>query len=43
VLVFPYAGAYAWHISHHDFLRHPHPAQWYLPVETHAHAAIEPA
>ena len=33
VLVFPYAGAYAWHISHHDFLRHPHPAQWYLPVE----------
>lgn len=33
VLVFPYAGAYAWHISHHDFLRHPHPAHWYLPVE----------
>ena len=30
VVVFPYAGAYAWHISHHDFLRHPHPAQWYL-------------
>ena len=29
---FPYAGAYAWHISHHDFLRHPHPAQWFLPV-----------
>ena len=43
VLVFPYAGAYAWHISHHDFLRHPHPAQWYLPAEAHAHAAIEPA
>lgn len=43
VLVFPYAGAYAWHISHHDFLRHPHPAQWYLPVEEHAHAAAEPA
>ena len=34
LLVFPYAGAYAWHISHHDFLRHPHPMQWYLPVET---------
>jgi diaminopimelate decarboxylase len=33
LLVFPLAGAYAWHISHHDFLRHPHPAQWYLPVE----------
>jgi len=33
LLVFPYAGAYAWHISHHDFLRHPHPVQWYLPVE----------
>lgn len=43
VLVFPYAGAYAWHISHHNFLRHPHPAQWYLPVEEYAHAAAEPA
>lgn len=31
LLVFPYAGAYAWHISHHDFLRHPHPQHWYLP------------
>jgi diaminopimelate decarboxylase len=30
LVVFPYAGAYAWHISHHDFLRHPHPEQWYL-------------
>lgn len=38
LLVFPYAGAYAWHISHHDFLRHPHPQQWYLPME-HADAA----
>jgi diaminopimelate decarboxylase len=43
VLVFPYAGAYAWHISHHDFLRHPHPAQWYLPVQEHERAAAEPA
>lgn len=34
VLIFSYAGAYAWHISHHDFLRHPHPQQWYLPVES---------
>ena len=33
LLVFPYAGAYAWHISHHDFLRHPHPQNWYLPME----------
>lgn len=33
VLVFPLAGAYAWHISHHDFLRHPHPQQWYLHAE----------
>lgn len=39
LLVFPYAGAYAWHISHHDFLRHPHPAQWYLPVDEAAYAA----
>lgn len=37
LLVFPYAGAYAWHISHHDFLRHPHPEQWYLPIEKGAH------
>lgn len=33
VLVFPMAGAYAWHISHHDFLRHAHPEQWYLDAE----------
>jgi diaminopimelate decarboxylase len=25
VLVFGNAGAYGWEISHHDFLRHPHP------------------
>lgn len=41
LIVFPYAGAYAWHISHHDFLRHPHPAQHYLPTEELAHAANE--
>lgn len=40
LLVFPYAGAYAWHISHHDFLRHPHPRQSYLPIEP-SHAADE--
>ncbi len=38
LLLFPYAGAYAWHISHHDFLRHPHPQQLYLPAEKRAKA-----
>lgn len=31
LLLFQYAGAYAWHISHHDFLRHTHPQHIYLP------------
>jgi diaminopimelate decarboxylase len=39
LLLFPYAGAYAWHISHHDFLRHPHPQHIYLPAQEPAHAA----
>jgi diaminopimelate decarboxylase len=39
LLVFTYAGAYAWHISHHDFLRHPHPRHIYLPVQEPPHAA----
>jgi diaminopimelate decarboxylase len=41
LVVFPDAGAYAWHISHHDFLRHPHPDQLFLPVlvEETRHAA----
>ena len=43
LVVFPYAGAYAWHISHHDFLRHPHPQQWYLPVQEDVHASFEQA
>ncbi|GBF76057.1 diaminopimelate decarboxylase [Paenibacillus sp. 598K] len=30
VLVFRYAGAYGWAISHHDFLSHPHPRHVYL-------------
>lgn len=34
LLLFPYAGAYAWHISHHDFLRHPHPRHIYLSSAT---------
>jgi diaminopimelate decarboxylase len=41
MLIFPYAGAYAWHISHHDFLRHPHPEHHYLPVEEQTNAAIQ--
>ncbi|GAB3268339.1 type III PLP-dependent enzyme domain-containing protein [Kineosporia babensis] len=30
LLVFRMAGAYAWNISHHDFLMHPHPSFAYL-------------
>ncbi|MCP3143655.1 type III PLP-dependent enzyme [Pyxidicoccus xibeiensis] len=30
VLLFLYAGAYGWSISHHDFLSHPHPEQIFL-------------
>ncbi|MDQ3760773.1 MAG: type III PLP-dependent enzyme [Actinomycetota bacterium] len=30
VLVFHYAGAYGWDISHHDFLSHPHPEHVFL-------------
>lgn len=30
LLVFPLAGAYAWNISHHDFLMHPPPVQRFL-------------
>ena len=30
LVIFPLAGAYAWNISHHDFLMHPHPQQVYL-------------
>lgn len=41
VLLFPYAGAYAWHISHHDFLLHPHPERIFLPIEGATHAAAE--
>ncbi|MBO3750899.1 alanine racemase [Streptosporangiaceae bacterium NEAU-GS5] len=31
VVAFAMAGAYAWNISHHDFLLHPKPAFHYLP------------
>jgi len=30
VVVFRWAGAYGWDISHHDFLRHPHPEHVWL-------------
>ncbi|WP_071461420.1 type III PLP-dependent enzyme [Bacillus massilinigeriensis] len=30
ILLFHYAGAYGWTISHHDFLSHPHPEFVYL-------------
>lgn len=30
LLLFPYAGAYGWSISCHDFLSHPHPDHIYL-------------
>jgi diaminopimelate decarboxylase len=30
VVVFALAGAYAWNISHHEFLMHPEPAFYYL-------------
>ncbi|TKD72319.1 type III PLP-dependent enzyme [Pseudalkalibacillus hwajinpoensis] len=30
VLIFEYAGAYGWTISHHDFLSHPHPEHVYI-------------
>lgn len=29
ILLFSYAGAYGWSISHHDFLSHPHPEHLY--------------
>lgn len=31
-VVFAMAGAYAWNISHHDFLMHPKPTFHYLPL-----------
>jgi diaminopimelate decarboxylase len=30
IIVFLYAGAYSWSISHHDFLSHPHPQHLFL-------------
>lgn len=33
VILFRYAGAYGWAISHHDFLSHPHAEHLYLDFE----------
>ncbi|WP_222723761.1 type III PLP-dependent enzyme [Streptomyces sp. t39] len=33
VVAFSMSGAYAWNISHYDFLMHPHPTFHYLPGE----------
>jgi diaminopimelate decarboxylase len=33
VILFQYAGAYGWEISHHDFLSHPHPEQIYFKYD----------
>jgi len=41
LLLFPYAGAYAWHISHHDFLRHPYPDHIFLPTQEALDVAAE--
>ncbi len=30
LVVFQYAGAYAWNISHHEFLMHPHPREYFI-------------
>ena len=30
IVLFSHAGAYAWNISHHDFLCHPHPEHYFL-------------
>lgn len=41
LLIFTLAGAYAWHISHHDFLRHPHPEQIFLSEQESLSVAAE--
>lgn len=33
LLWFHHAGAYGWSISHHDFMRHPHPRRVFLGAE----------
>jgi len=35
-IVFRLAGAYGWHISHHDFLSHPHPERRFVGAPRNA-------
>ncbi|WP_338450072.1 type III PLP-dependent enzyme [Niallia oryzisoli] len=38
ILLFSYAGAYGWAISHHDFLSHPHPEHLYVESDSIGHS-----
>lgn len=38
IVLFLYAGAYGWAISHHDFLSHPHPEHLYIGEDGQAFA-----
>ncbi|MFC4638745.1 type III PLP-dependent enzyme [Deinococcus hohokamensis] len=42
LLLFPLAGAYAWNISHQQFLSHPAPAMVFLPLEERESMAVGP-
>ncbi|MEU1626159.1 type III PLP-dependent enzyme [Streptomyces sp. NPDC020096] len=39
-VVFALAGAYAWNISHHDFLMHPHPGFHYVGQDASSSSGI---
>lgn len=40
-IVFRLAGAYGWHISHHDFLSHPHPERRFCGALRNADVPVE--
>ncbi len=40
VVAFALAGAYAWNISHHDFLMHPKPYVHYVPTPAECGSAV---
>lgn len=40
ILLFSIAGAYAWTISHHDFLSHPHPDMIYIDNEAGGYESL---
>jgi len=42
LLWFHHAGAYGWSISHHDFLRHPHPRRLFLGAPGPAYPSAPP-